>query len=290
MAGLGPPVVVDAPPPTPPLQNLVVSGSVITEASDRWSLGFSFCPETCTQVHVWDPSCPPVTAAPPQLPGKGVLKSPGELIPAQVVYTPFILETAVSCCVRGFQTAGYEDRARMQLEAGTPKGLENEFWTGSKNPANRHLADPSAPNFVALADAATPAKGLAALVQAISSCASGGRGMIHATPFLATIWSELADALEVEGPRLVTKVGRHIVVPGTGYPGTSPTGVDESGSGFVWAYATGVVQVRLGAVEVFPDNFAEAFDRRANTVTYRAERVAAAVWNNCCLFALRLSL
>lgn len=278
MPGLGPPAVVAPPPATAPLHSLVASALPVNEGSTRWEMGFEFCPEGCVSVHAWDPRCSGGFA------GVGDKSAP-DVIPDVVPTIPFILETAVECCTYGFQAQDYEGRARRQLEAGTPKGLEAEFWSGAKIAENLHLASAAAE---VIAGPLQPAHALAALNQALADCALGGRGMIHATPYLATLWT--ANNLLVEdGPRLVGRVMKNIVVAGTGYPGTSPAGAAAS-AGTTWAYATGMVQVRLGDIVIVPDTVAEALDRKQNTINYRAERTAAASWDGCCHFAVQVTV
>jgi hypothetical protein len=282
MPGLGPAVVVAPPPATAPAHNLVTSALPQPSGEgDRWQMGFESCPEGCVTIASWYPGCP-VTGGPP---GAG-LKSDATPPPDVVPYTPFMLETPVECCSYGFKSQDYEGRARRQLEAGTPKGLEREFWTGELVPDNPHLASSGA--VVVPGGPFDPIKALARLNQAIADCSLGGRGMIHATPYLVSIWVHQFGALDEEGPRLVTKVMKNVVVAGTGYPGTGPTG--QAAGGTQWAYATGMVQVRLGDVVVIPDTMAEALDRLSNTVNYRAERVAAASWDTCCHFAVEVSV
>ncbi|WP_116996397.1 hypothetical protein [Desertimonas flava] len=62
-------------------------------------------------------------------------------------------------------------------------------------------------------------------------------------------------------------------------------------AGTAWVYATGQVQTRLSLPEITPDEFKEAFDRKTNTVSYRAWRHAAANFDPCCgPFAVLVSL
>ena len=185
----------------------------------------------------------------------------------------------------GFDAQDFEGRARRALEAGTSKGVEREFWTGELIPENPHLANGAAEVVTGEYDAR---HALAALNQAIASCNLGSRGMIHATPYLVTLW-EAEGLLVEEGPRLVEKVMNNIVVAGTGYTGGDPDG-DDAGAGVTWAYATGMVQVRLGPIMVVPDTLAEALDRATNHISYRAERAASAAWDTCCHFAVEVTL
>jgi hypothetical protein len=63
-----------------------------------------------------------------------------------------------------------------------------------------------------------------------------------------------------------------VVVSGAGYPGTGPTGQ----AGPNWVYATAMVNVRLGPIEVGPGTWRNSIETSKNDVTYRAQRVGAA--------------
>ena len=101
----------------------------------------------------------------------------------------------------------------------------------------------------------------------------------------------LADAIKSmgdgtiadDGGTLVTKSKGSIVVAGAGYPGTGPTGASNATpeAGHSWAYATGMVDVRLTNVVVSPDKLAMAIAPGTNEVTYRASRFAAVSFDPC---------
>lgn len=205
-----------------------------------------------------------------------------------VEFDPVLLELAATCTTVGYDTLDYPGRARRQMELATTKALESEFWTGATKPWNPHLAAPNAVvlNVGGIANPTpmTPGCALAALNQALGDCGIGGRGMIHSTIDLATLWSNISGGLMRDGQRLTTTVRDTTVVAGAGYTGSGPNGADPP-AGSAWAYATGPVQVRLGDIQVVPDTVAEAVDRHSNEITYRGERMASAAWDTCCLAA-----
>lgn len=215
----------------------------------------------------------------------------------EVTYEPFIIEVPYTCSSFGFQAADYEKRARRQLMATMHKALENEFWTGSINPNNLSLVGSTPnddahvlnPGGAAAPVAVSPGVALMLLSQALANCGSGGRGMIHATPALAERWVNLT-AVQCNDKLITTCARGDIIVNGSGYPGTGPEGQPAPGPNEVWAYATGMVNLRLGDPEVYPKEFSEAFDRGTNTVTYRGEIVASAVHDLCCSFAVLVDL
>jgi hypothetical protein len=166
------------------------------------------------------------------------------------------------------------------MEAATSKGLERVFWTGGSapDPDSQYLAHPDAVELSTTA--VTPGYGLALLEQAIADCGAGGRGMIHAPVGVASLWGA-GGGLSQEGPRLVAPARGNVVVAGAGYPGSGKTGAAPA-AGTAWAFATGMVQVRLGAIQILPETLGEALDRRTNELTYRAERSVSAVFDPCC--------
>jgi hypothetical protein len=248
----------------------------------RWESGFVFQPENCIEAEAWNPCGPPPNP-------KKVYD--GNQDPVE--YAPFILEVPYTCAAYGFRAVDYEEKALRQIDAAKGKALEYEFWTGSINPSNVNLVHGTPnddshvlnPGGAAAPVPVSPGMALVLLSQALANCGTGARGMIHATAGLVERWSQLRYVTDVDG--VLQTGGRcDIVVSGSGYPGTGPNGQPPPGPNEVWAYATGMVVVRLGPTLLLPETFSEAFDRRTNTVTYRGEISASAVHDGCCSFAV----
>ena len=245
-----------------------------------------------------------IIIVPLQIPGDPELSPPdvkkdydGDQAPLQ--YQPFVVEVPYTCSTWGFQENDYTGKAMRQLDAGTGKAVEREFWTGELNIANINLqywtpggnilnpggwADPVAVN-VAL--------GLALLEQALASCATGSRGMIHAPAVVIermAQWYLLDDdpGCDEDECRLLTRGRGDVVVCGAGYePQVGPLAAFHDISPTEsWVYATGMVDVRLGEPMIYPETIAEALDRATNTITYRGERTAAVNPDGCCMFAV----
>ena len=108
--------------------------------------------------------------------------------------------------------------------------------------------------------------------------------MIHATVMAALYLPDVAR----DGQVLTTKRGT-LVVPGAGYTGAGPVGTPAlpADGSEVWLYATGMVEVRLGPIDLFPTD-ASALDRDTNTLTAWAVRPAAAAFDPCAHFAVRM--
>lgn len=267
----------DAIPATPPMHGLQASATEVTTPT-RWESGASFCPENCTEVAGWNPDCE-------SWPG-GVKPDKADPPARQNCYEvqPFVLETAFDCDAQGFKVLDYAGRARRQAEAGTSKGMELELWTATIVPTN-----PSLDNGAVILGAGAPfplLQGIAILGQALSNCAHGGRGMIHAPTWIVDMWlGQYGTLFNTSGNRIVTANRGDVIVSGTGYPGTGEDGLDAA-EGTSWVYATGPINYRVGDVIVFPDTLAEAIDIRRNDVEYRAERMALVNFDTCCHFGI----
>jgi hypothetical protein len=106
--------------------------------------------------------------------------------------------------------------------------------------------------------------------------------MIHASAELVSLWA-IYGGLQVDGNRLVTLTRGTIVVSGSGYDGTGPSGDPNAtpAANHTWAFASGLVHLRMSDIEVTPETMGEALDRTNNTVTYRAMRYAAPIFDPC---------
>lgn len=259
-----------------PRYGLVASARTINEADERWVNGFTYQPEGCLAAEVFDPCA------------TGQTKS-DDRNALLVDYTPFNVIVGETCSAFGFEARDWRGRAERLLAAKESAAIERELWTGDQATAsawaNRFLASPASD--VVTAGATSPLLALECLEQALAQCGSGDQGMIHATPQVVTAWASL-NVLRREGMKILTYLDT-IVVAGSGYTGSDPNGSGPS-AGSVWAYATGMVDLRRSSVQVLPATLAEAMDRSVNDVTYRAERVAAASWDGCCHVAAQIDL
>lgn len=306
-------VPVPAPPVLPPVINLVTSsrnplanGPQVDEDTGepvRWENGYAF--QAAINV---DPTNKSMCSS-NEDEGTG---EPDTTTAPLVQTTPWFVETEEHCSVMGYRGRDYIGRAVTGLAAATPKGVEREFWTGALATAD------GAPNlFLANGGATdvTPTPGTAVSIEeaverleaALAGCGAGGRGMIHVAP----IGTPPLTVVRRDGPLLLTPRDT-IVVSGSGYPGTSPTG-SAPAAGTTWLYATGLVEVRLGDIEVFgrvsggqawlgvgdgsqpqgfdPDKFTPALvDRTTNDLVVPARRVVAASWDGVCHFAVLASV
>jgi len=265
-------------PAAPPRYGSLIQSALtpVTGSNDwdgqRWIGGLSWMPEACGigGTH-W------ICAANAQAaPAKTVNPA---LIYGTATYKPVTIWTGDIC-----STVGKDDireRAERQLAACESKFIERELWSGTASQAradsNAYLAMNGTVDVVG--QNMGYVLGLAELEQALAECSCGGQGMIHAQPRLVTHWVH-AKLVHREGNALYTELGT-VVVAGSGYYGTAPAGTAATETKS-WAYATGMVTVLRGQMVVVPDDISEALNRSTNTVTYRAEREVAAMFDPCC--------
>lgn len=292
-----------APPPLqPPRVSLVTSArdplANGDETDGRWEGGFAFRPEANVDPTIRD-TCT-TDGSNDDVPGSQPALTTVETV-------PWMVEAEDDCSTFGFRAADYVGRATRALAAATPKGVEREFWTGAVAQAagwpNLFLASPDADDVTPTPGTAVElAEAIALLEDALAMCGDGGRGMIH-----VAAWSTPSFALIRREGQLLLTARDTIVVSGAGYMGTGPDGTDPSATGKTWLYATGVVDVRLGPIQVFgqqadtpsttargqwfdpaatgfdAERFAPVLlDRSINKVGVRARRMVAATWDGTC--------
>jgi hypothetical protein len=268
------PGVVTPQPLTPPRVGLIASAPTIPTSDDRWTAGFSYDPENCDGEIRLLADCNEETPADPP--------TNREL----VEYMPFVIE-AVDRCSTMTQSRDREGRVTRLLAAAESKAIESELWRGTKARAmtpdwpNRYLTSNDAEVLTDIPS--DPGEALGCLEQYLADCQVGGRGMIHASRDVVTAWAR-AQLLRREGNLILTILDT-IVVPGAGYDGSGPAtsagGAPQApADSDLWAYATGIVAIRLGSVTTQSDP-RETIDRSTNTQELRAQRFASAVWDCC---------
>jgi hypothetical protein len=277
MAELAPPQVVQQPQLVPPTVGLLTSANVVEETDERWVNGFAYAPEGCGAGEVFD-LCATFTktvagAAPP------------------VTGTPYGLVAQDTCTTFSHLERDYVARATRKLLAIETFLLERELWSDTLG-LNPHLADAGNAEFVD-ATGSSPSDlrlAIADLEQAALDCMPGRRVMLHVRPWVlnAILGATGSSALiRFDGTRYYTP-SNNLVVPGRGYPGTSPAGAEPSTS--EWIYASTMVDVRHGPVFTTPSTLREATNRQTNQVTYFAERAAHASFDyDCCVVGLEVS-
>lgn len=259
---VGPTRPVDAPQAQPSATGLVslARRPDLNDADDRWMLGYQYRPEFPSgTVRNWGTTSSTIGST-----VGGV--NPDDL---RVHVIPWWATVDDVNSVLGMQSLDLKGRVTRSLEAYTSRLVAHEFWTGEIAKAdglpNPILASTSAVDITSTySGPLAPQSAVAALMQALADNGMGD-GMIHCSKYVGLrmpdAWRN-QQTLEDHG---------FVVVADAGYPGTGPN--DETGPN--WAFATEIVNVRLGPIELIPDDVRYAIDKTTNTVTYRAQRIAA---------------
>jgi hypothetical protein len=193
-------------------------------------------------------------------------------------FDSFAVLQALTCSSLGMgDPRAFAERAESVLDATLSYGIESALTWGVTGSTNPFLDDGGAT--VLGGGAVTPEVALGLLEEAIA--ATGRRGMIHAPPRIASAWS-FDGGLSSNGEVLETWLGTPVATGG-GYTELS-AGAPVTGN--ISAWATGPVEVRLAEVSVQP--ISEVLDRSDNTVTFRAERYALAIWDTCLQVAVEI--
>lgn len=261
-----------------PLNDGVANPAGRAQPEPRWELGFQYLPEqVCNQGGVGDPC---------DMSGVRALPSQPNLISAQ----PFYVWTGDKCSAFGWKAHDFVGRATRALLAYESRGIAHELWTGalaqSRNWPNPYLA--GAATDVLTASPVTPANALAILEQGIAACGNGQQGMIHVTPQLGSLLSELGNVFITANGVVRTYRGT-VIVADAGYDGSSPMGAPAT-DGSQFAYATLMPQVRRGPVEILPDTFENALDETNNSVEWYAQRLAAVTFPDCCNVGVQVNV
>lgn len=248
-------------------------------------------------------------AAPP---GADTTAGPGNYTNLPLVkHVPFLIQVEDECSTWGWEERDFVGRALRLLDNATPNAIERELWLGAF--AQNTLTGPMAGSnafFTQSATAANGGSGVAAvdlspgvttgtgasvargiqiLEDYLANTGFGGQGMLHVAPETSP---NLLGARRVGS--LLLSVMDNIIVPGSGYPTSGATGPIGNAhatapAGMAWMYATDLVSVRLDDPFFTPRTMAEATDRGSfgapNTVRIRAQRFAAATWDQARLAA-----
>ena len=214
--------------------------------------------------------------------------------PGVVTWDPYIIWVGDQCTTLGTDPADIEARAIRHLEAQTSHLIETILWTNQVDSADFGGSHPN----VSLSDASIfpvdpaggtpitiglglytpepPVSAFKTMIEALTDALGGTRGMIHVERRLLPFLSYYQLAVQ-SGQRLVTTLGDHIIVPGTGYTGSNPE-EEAAGDNYSWIYGTSMVDVLLSKIVVDTD-LPGAVNRSTNLIEYRAERMALAHWD-----------
>jgi len=221
-----------------------------------------------------------------------------------VNFKPYLIVVEDTCSAFGFEAHDFKTWASDLLDLATPAAVGKEFWHGyfaqAQGLPNDYLTNPD--TVVDLTPGTVPsiARGQQILEDALAQTGGGGPGMIHCTPDTApsfigarrtgpgTAVSTIAIDTWPGDPPLLLTTFDNIVVPDPGYDGLGPDNATPA-AGTEYMYATDLVSAAVDTPVVIPDSFEEALDRGVNTITFRAERYAAATFDGARHFACRVN-
>lgn len=249
------PQAIDGPPAQPPVYGLLIAADVVNDG-EQWHAGVKWRPEQIGGGGTVGLEC------------DGGTDDLGQATnPVNITAEPFVVWAEDHCAVLTGSKAllEYEARARRQLNAIQSYEIAHEFQLGAQR-------DADSLHNVALKDATVIHPGAVSEVVAVSELEAalaqtfkGRRGMIHVAPQVFTILHS-TFLLERAGQKWITAQGTVVV---------SDAGYTEEVNGFLWAYATGPVQVRLGEVDIpAPTLSRGAIDTSVNDVRVYAQREA----------------
>jgi len=264
--------VIPAPLASPPRQGLLASAVRPDVAGRRWEGGIVFHPEASLGAGLedggaWWDGC--LSGGDVTVPGTD--KTDGPTCLADVDYLPWYVVEAQARPATSFGPDEYQAIATRRLVANESIKAEAEFWSGTVAQASG-----SGNNYLQIAG--TPVLGTGSIASALAAAQQyladtiPGRGMIHARPYVVSLWRS-AHMVEQSGNLLLDVFG-NIIVAGQGYDGNAPTGTATDPFVLEAIYATGLVQYLSGPVENV-GSYQEDLDRDTNLVTVRAERLTA---------------
>ena len=278
--GNGPRQVVPGQPAAAPRVGLLTSAGQPATGDGRWQGGILIDPETGAVSYRVE-ACTIDNAEARAVAARG----------GTVSWDTYEVGTGIRCSTFGVHGRDWRAQATRALEPAAERQIGEELWTGALAIAgglpNGYLAAPGSEPL----GAHEPLDALGELEEYLAGCGTGQRGMIHATRAVITRW--VADNLvRREGAVLLTAFDT-VVVGSTGYPGTGPRAVEDeeltAPAQGVWAYATGMVDVRRGPPLIVGDP-AATINPDTNDVVVRAEQTALASWDLVCHAAAEITL
>lgn len=279
--------VVDASQERPPRgATLLRSASLVTPGDERWEAGIRWQPEACGDAEI-------VQAAGHCGAGFAGWPDPAA-VPDQAEYVAPYVAVGQECPTLGTgdDLEPLRARTRRLLERCETVGIARELWRGDIARAET----PDLPNdYLTKAatldelngSASTPAiDAFAWLEDALATCGCGGVGMIHASPFTATVWRHLSLIEPTPDGRLVSALGT-LVVADPGNDGSAPDLTVDATKATAWAYGTTMVDVRRGAILDVGDR--STMNRGTNQFTVWAARPFAATFDPCCHVGIKVN-
>ncbi len=254
-------------------------------------LGLMFTPDPCSLPLETTTAC---------VSGTGATKLATGSLPNRGADS-FAVYTWIDCSLIGTGAAELRGRIEAAHRNNAKTLVERIFWTGGDFSTAQHLAEDTAVtetvggSIVNLQTAATVlvtgavdvVEAIGRLEDAMATC-YGGTPMIH-VPRCVTAHLAANHQLDDndDGKVLHTRNGS-IVVPGPGYPGTSPAGATPA-AGTKWIYATGRVKMWESDLMWNSQDVRQFLGRDDNDTVLIVEQRFTFAWD-CCHFAIPISL
>lgn len=199
---------------------------------------------------------------------------------ANVEWDPYPIYDADGCTTLDSTFGEARARSERSLRLQSSHLVEQVLWTGDVNGLDFTVNHPN--TALASADAVLPngstalgvVSAMELMIGTLADTLGGQRAMIHIPASLLSLFDFYGQVNRVQD-LLTTFAADHVIVAGTGYPGTDPDGASEAG--VTWIYGTSLVELRLSTVFVPSDApTSAAYDRSLNDVDVVAERMALA--------------
>lgn len=196
------------------------------------------------------------------IPGDAGVVYDGTDKPTTYKTTPFFVELHATKTTAEFLRSGITSGLEKQAKAVAQKAVERELWEGlatqNATPASEAAYLRRATNdggaTVVTSGGASPEKALYLIEQSIAESPTGGPGIIHMTPDVASALGSRLRYFEKntidENTYAITRIGTLVVI-GAGYTGNGPEGAAGTAASATnkWIFATGSVTVELGKPE-----------------------------------------
>lgn len=281
-------VLVSPPSCEPADFGLLSVAEMVDEPEGHWQTGILYEVQSCTDILILTPHCPP-----------GEYMKPGAGGNLTTEYSdPFTLMASYECGAVGRPLSEAWDLAGSRLDRGEQRSLERAFWTGKDVEGND-----IAPSLSENPDAVdlTPGAGTVDITTGLSILETWAGAeypcepIVHVNRGLATYLGERglinAELATVSGSKVLTATGTGTrVAVGGGYGITGPGG-DVPTAGEAWMFITGSILVRRSPAFFTPDrgDDAAAVDRYVNNITVFAERTYV-FEQDCIVGAVRVNL
>lgn len=266
---------VAAPQFTPNNVGSLLSAANVLDNQERLGNGVAFKPEDCTNGGTLQ-LCPAEPVEKTITAGDGPVTVPtyadwfGQVCSTNA--NPDVFDETV-------------ERARRGLEIRRSNKIEAALWSGIGTITDSSALASTAADDINSGVAVGIVPALADMVTALNDVLGGARGVIHMTQDLAAAYQNFYGLVVRNGNMLQVANTDHVVVAGTGYPGTDPDG-NTPPAGETWIYGTGPVNVLMSSIDIVAPFAGQSIDRSTNSVEVRAEFAFAAYFNPCAHIAV----